>query len=194
MCLLFLKLCFPKCSDVRKTVLRKQPIHEKQQWCQAGSSKKTQLRKCLYFWLCYCGSDGGHIRFLLELEGQTYLASIEVGWCRLMFAAFVNAPFIKRSPTAQAIFRQNRLCDDFSFDLWPKFSCNDCVLSEAFRGVKSLSYRQLQQVVEQSFAFALDEGVGAAGFGYPDPGQPGFLDVGRRGQHIKQGGCEITDD
>lgn len=47
--------------------------------------------------------------------------------------------------------------------------------------VRGLSYRQLQQVVEQSFAFALDEGVGAAGFGYSDPGQSGFLGVGRKG-------------
>lgn len=65
---------------------------------------------------------------------------------------------------------------------------------KVFRGAGALSYRQLQQVVQQSFAFALDEGVGAARFGYSDPGQSGFLGVGREGYRIKQGGCAITED
>lgn len=73
-------------------------------------------------------------------------------------------------------------------------STNDCAFIESVEGVRGLSYRQLQQVVEQSFAFALDEGVGAARFGYSDPGQSGFLGVGRRGHRIKPGGCEITED
>lgn len=61
--------------------------------------------------------------------------------------------------------------------------------------VRGLSYRQLQQFVEQSVVFALDEGVGAAGLGYSYPGQSGFLGVGRRrGHSIRQGGQEITKD
>lgn len=55
-----------------------------------------------------------------------------------------------------------------------------CLQGQCLR-VRGPSYRQLQQVVEQSSAFALDEGVGAAGFGNPDPGQSGFLGVGGKG-------------
>lgn len=66
--------------------------------------------------------------------------------------------------------------------------------SERSQGVRGRSYRQLKQFVEQSVAFALDEGVGAAGLGYSYPGQSGFLSVGRRGHSIRQGGQEITED
>lgn len=62
---------------------------------------------------------------------------------------------------------------------------------QRFRG---LSYRQLQQFVEQSVAFALEEGVGAAGLGYSNPGQSGFLGVGGRSHSIRQGGREVTED
>lgn len=68
------------------------------------------------------------------------------------------------------------------------------VLSVKVLGGSGLAYRKLQQVVQQSFTFALDEGVGAARFGYSDPGQSGFLGVGRKGHRIKQGGCETTED
>lgn len=61
--------------------------------------------------------------------------------------------------------------------------------------VRGLSHRQLEQFVEQSVVFALDEGVGAAGLGYSYPGQSGFLGVGRRrGQSIRQGGREVRED
>lgn len=46
--------------------------------------------------------------------------------------------------------------------------------------VRGCSHRQFQQFVEQSVAFAVHEGVGAAGLGYSYPGQSGFLGVGRR--------------
>lgn len=64
------------------------------------------------------------------------------------------------------------------------------------RGVRGGSHRQLQQLVEQSVAFALDEGVGAARLGYSYPCQSGFLGVGRRrrGQSVRQGGWEVTED
>ncbi len=63
-----------------------------------------------------------------------------------------------------------------------------------FQGVRGPSHRQLQQFVEQSVAFALDEGVGASRLGYSYPGQSRFLGVGRRGHSIRQGGREVTED
>lgn len=61
--------------------------------------------------------------------------------------------------------------------------------------VRGLSHRQLQQFVEKSVAFALKEGVGAAGLGYSYPGQSGFLGVGRRRSHsIRQGRWEVGED
>lgn len=41
-------------------------------------------------------------------------------------------------------------------------------------------HRQLQQLVEQSVALAVQEGVGAAGLGYSYSGQSGFLGRGKK--------------
>lgn len=43
---------------------------------------------------------------------------------------------------------------------------------ERFRG---LSYCELQSLVEQAIALAVEEGVGAPRLGYSYPGQAGFL-------------------
>ena len=42
-------------------------------------------------------------------------------------------------------------------------------------GGGGLSHRELQQLVQQAAALALQEGVGAARLGDAYPGQPGFL-------------------
>lgn len=61
-----------------------------------------------------------------------------------------------------------------------------------FWGPGGLSHRQLQQFAEHAVAFALDEGVGAAGLGYSYPGQSGFLrKVRRKGQRVRRGGRKI---
>lgn len=63
-------------------------------------------------------------------------------------------------------------------------TCAGCnaVVSVRFRGV---SYRELQNFVEQAVALAVEEGIGASCLGYSYPGQAGFLQRARdHRQHL----------
>lgn len=143
----------------------------------------------------------------IKEEGQKHLqlsgwvpsvssADTPAQWCRLKFtAAFLNAPLIKRSPTAQADENKSESkLDDVLFNLWPRFCSNDCVFSDSVRGsgvfltvsssrslssplhllwMKALALLDLDILILASLAFWVWE---------------------EKGQCIKQGGFELTED
>lgn len=187
-----------KCGDVRNARVIKEAIHEERRRFQSRSNRKLannranaaaafscDRRKDRHVWQA---SEAAAVRLYHRLVCS--LGQMEV-YCSLSFF-FLNAPFIKRSTAAQAneMNLELRSCTIVMFQsssrpkFFPVMRLRSANVSAGVSGVR-VTYSQLQQVVQQSFAFALDEGVGAAGFGYSDPGQSGFLGVGRRGQSVK---------
>lgn len=162
--------------------------------------------------LCFCVSGGGHIaaagfyerrkdRNIWQPPGwvpSVSCADTFAHWCRLkLTAAFLNAPFIKRSPTTQADEIKSAPeveLDNVLHSLWPKFCCNDCVFSHSIPGSEVVLTVSSSRSLSSPLRLLWMKALALLDLDILILASRAFWEWEEKGQRIKQGGFERTED
>lgn len=169
---------------------------------------KKPCRKYWYLGLCFCGIGGGHItaagfyekrkdRNIWQPSGwvpSVSSADTFAHWCSLkLTAAFLNAPFIKRSPTTQADGIKSATeveLGDVLSSLWSRFCNNDCVFSDSVPGSEVFLTVSSSRSLTSPLRLLWMKALALLDLDILILASLAFWEWEEKGQRIKQGGFE----
>lgn len=173
-------------------------------------TNQKPCRKYCYFWLCFCVSGGGHIAaaglyerrkdrniwqppgWVLSVSCWHFCSLVQIEVDCSLFKCTIHqkipndADEIKSAPEVEL--------DDVLRSLWPRCCCNDCVFSDSIPGSEVALTVSSSRSLSSPLRLLWMKALALLDLDILILASLAFWEWEEKGQRIKQGGFERTED